>query len=227
MPRYALIEDDGERCIPCADVQGVFTGPEGEPLRLRGCTLPDELSGRLRAGRAIRPALFFLVAVDDFGIGTELSLVRFDVAEWSPHGGNQVDLVLREPLHDPPSPAARPIWDLWSAGRPAAKNLWAGYDRGEWLRAALAHHGADGPDRPPGVVYRLDATHVTDVSGFYCALGEAVNGPGWYFGRNLDALADCLRGGFGATPPFTVVGPEVPRVREVFESAGVTLRAAP
>ena len=28
-------------------------------------------------------------------------------------------------------------------------------------------------------------------------MGEAVNGPGGYFGRNLDAFADCLRGGFG------------------------------
>ena len=28
-------------------------------------------------------------------------------------------------------------------------------------------------------------------------IGAAVNGPGGYFGRNLDALNDCLRGGFG------------------------------
>jgi len=32
-----------------------------------------------------------------------------------------------------------------------------------------------------------------------------VNGPGGYFGADLDALADCLRGGFGATTPFTLV----------------------
>ncbi len=28
-------------------------------------------------------------------------------------------------------------------------------------------------------------------------MGEAVNGPGGYFGRNLDAFADCHSGGFG------------------------------
>ncbi|MGI5177242.1 barstar family protein [Dactylosporangium sp. CA-152071] len=44
-----------------------------------------------------------------------------------------------------------------------------------------------------------------DIEGFYCALGEAVNGPGGYFGWNLDALDDCLRGGWGARAPFTLV----------------------
>jgi RNAse (barnase) inhibitor barstar len=42
------------------------------------------------------------------------------------------------------------------------------------------------------------------VDSFYCAIGEAVNGPGGYFGWNLDALKDCLRGGWGAAPPFTL-----------------------
>ncbi|MBE1498057.1 RNAse (barnase) inhibitor barstar [Amycolatopsis lexingtonensis] len=198
LPRCVLVEDDGDRRIPCA-----------------------------AAGREIRPALYALAAVDRFGIEAEVSLVRLDIAEWFPRGGHLADLVLREPLHDPPAPAARPIWELWSAGPPAVKNLWAGHDRVEWLRAALAHRTGDGPDRPPGACYQVDGTHVADVTSFYCALGEAVNGPGGYFGRNLDALADCLRGGFGATAPFTVVGPEVPRVREVLEAAGVTLRAAP
>lgn len=139
MPRYVLVEDNGERRIPCADAEGVFTGPVGEPLRLRRCTLPAELSERLAAvvGRA-------------------------------PTGG--------EPL---------------------------------------------------GRAYRVDGAHVSDITSYCCALGEAVNGPGGYFGWNLDALADCLRGGFGAAPPFTVVGPEGPHVRKVFERAGVTLRATP
>lgn len=33
------------------------------------------------------------------------------------------------------------------------------------------------------------------------SIGEAINGPGGYFGWNLDALHDCLRGGFGALTP--------------------------
>ncbi|MEU0544614.1 barstar family protein [Nocardia sp. NPDC005978] len=53
-------------------------------------------------------------------------------------------------------------------------------------------------------MYTLVGDAVTDIDGFYCALGEAINGPGGYFGWNLDALADCLCGGFGATWPFTL-----------------------
>jgi RNAse (barnase) inhibitor barstar len=71
---------------------------------------------------------------------------------------------------------------------------------------ALNHHRHRGlPDDPPGAVYELDGRHVVDVDSFYCALGEAVNGPGGYFGWNLDAVVDCARGRWGATPPFTLV----------------------
>ncbi|WP_233579381.1 barstar family protein [Verrucosispora sp. FIM060022] len=69
---------------------------------------------------------------------------------------------------------------------------------------ALAHR-IDAADRPPGTTYDLDGRYVTDIEGFYCAIGEAVNGPGGYFGWNLDALHDCLRGGFGARTPFRLV----------------------
>ncbi len=47
--------------------------------------------------------------------------------------------------------------------------------------------------------------HVTDGRAFFCALGEAVNGPGGYFSRCMDGVADALCGGFGATRPFTLV----------------------
>jgi RNAse (barnase) inhibitor barstar len=48
-----------------------------------------------------------------------------------------------------------------------------------------------------GVQYQIDGIRITTLEDFYDAIGEAVNGPGGYFGRNLDALNDCLRGGFG------------------------------
>lgn len=47
------------------------------------------------------------------------------------------------------------------------------------------------------VIYRIDGRNVKSPSDFYREIGTAVNGAGGYFGRNLDALADCLRGGFG------------------------------
>jgi RNAse (barnase) inhibitor barstar len=45
--------------------------------------------------------------------------------------------------------------------------------------------------------YRIDGSRITSTSDLYAEIGRAVNGDGGYFGSNLDALADCLRGGFG------------------------------
>jgi RNAse (barnase) inhibitor barstar len=53
-------------------------------------------------------------------------------------------------------------------------------------------------------LFVLDGRPVTDEAGFYCAIGEAVNGPGGYFGWNLSALNDCLKGHWGAKPGFTL-----------------------
>ncbi|MFF3688547.1 barstar family protein [Streptomyces sp. NPDC002187] len=45
--------------------------------------------------------------------------------------------------------------------------------------------------------YVIDGAGITGLDSFWRAIGEAVNGPGGYFGSNLDALADCLSGGMG------------------------------
>ena len=47
------------------------------------------------------------------------------------------------------------------------------------------------------VVYAIDGSRIGSLEDFWLVMGEAVNGPGGYFGRNLDAFNDCLRGGFG------------------------------
>jgi RNAse (barnase) inhibitor barstar len=52
--------------------------------------------------------------------------------------------------------------------------------------------------------YYLDGRYVTDKISFYFTLGESINGPGGYFGGCLDSLSDCLSGGFGVKPPFTL-----------------------
>jgi RNAse (barnase) inhibitor barstar len=86
------------------------------------------------------------------------------------------------------------------------------------------------------VTFRIDGRNIKSIKDFYREIGTAVNGPGGYFGRNLDALADCLRGGFG-TPeerPFEFdwrhsassrrhLRDAFDAIREVFSDAGVTL----
>ncbi len=88
----------------------------------------------------------------------------------------------------------------------------------------LARHGPGEPphtlpDRPPGTTYHLDGGHITDPPGFFCALGEAVNGPAGYFGWGLDALDDCLCGNWGAGPPLTLVWHDAAIARACLGSA--------
>ncbi|MET8355045.1 MULTISPECIES: barstar family protein [unclassified Micromonospora] len=70
---------------------------------------------------------------------------------------------------------------------------------------ALAYRRSDLLDQSAGIVFDLDGRFVTDIEGFYCAIGEAINGPGGYFGWNLDALSDCLHSRWGARTPFRLV----------------------
>jgi RNAse (barnase) inhibitor barstar len=97
------------------------------------------------------------------------------------------------------------------------------------------------PDAP--LVFRLDGRKIKSVKDFYREIGRAVNGPDGYFGQNLDALVDCLRGGFG-TPedrPFEFEwrhseqsrrhlaeerGPFFDAILNAFDDAGVALRLA-
>ncbi|MEN3537649.1 barstar family protein [Microbispora sp. ZYX-F-249] len=198
----------------CRSTIGVFHDrpfPVEQPVTLVGCrpeepllTLMRRRSARNRhlqatvhavdaAGRAARTYKVLSAVV----IGSAPSRLDAGLLDITLHGG------FDEPFPD----GAREIYDLWYAGRPSRRNLWAGYDRGlrhEWAGAALFHRPHQ-PDRPPGLTYDLDGRFVTDIEGFYCAVGEAVNGPGGYFGWNLDAFDDCLRGGWGAARPFRLV----------------------
>ncbi|HYO01396.1 MAG TPA: barstar family protein [Mycobacterium sp.] len=99
------------------------------------------------------------------------------------------------------------------------------------------------PDSGVPRIFRIDGRKIKSVKDFYREVGRSVNGPGGYFGQNLDALADSLRGGFG-TPENQPYGFEwqhsdlsrrylqdVQRgqgtffdsVRDVFDDAGVRL----
>ena len=70
-----------------------------------------------------------------------------------------------------------------------------------------------GKQNVSGKTYQVASEGVTDVRGLHCALGEALRGPGGYYGWGLDALNDCLGGGFGVVPPFTVVWRNAEEVR--------------
>jgi hypothetical protein len=225
--RWLLLDEDttGEPdtvVALCADVDGLFVDtPAPPPARLLGCRPEPPLRRALEAlargagnpggalwRRRITTSICTVAedgtatpVVDGFLGGSVMAAVPSTLGE------GLLDVTLDAAVHHPMPTGAREIWELWRTGRPAERGAWVRYDRllrHHWSGAALAHH-LRAADRPAGSEYHLDGRHVTDLEGFFCAIGEAVNGPGGYFGWNADALNDCARGRWGAAPPFRLV----------------------
>lgn len=204
-------------CLAVSGSPGVAAGPARlvgcrpeQPLRAaldalaRGDGAPGGALWRRRVSSSI-----YSVAEDGTAIRTHAGLHgSVTVASPSRLGEGLLDITFDAAVHDPMPLGASQIWELWRAGRPAEPGLWVGYGsslRHQWSGAALAHHQSGAPDKPAGTTYNLDGRSVTDLEGFYCAIGEAINGPGGYFGWNGDALHDCMRGRWGAAWPFRLI----------------------
>jgi hypothetical protein len=182
------------------------------------CDSSRQLSCRPR--RALDPEEAALEIRDDRGELLTDRLPWATVSDWRPSscGADLIDLEIDGGRFTPVPEYARSIWERWLAGPPDAVNAWAGLDtrcRGAWLdlareRACRRSHHA----RPAGHAYELDGRHITDEPALYLALGEAVNGPGGYFGGCLAALDDCLRGTFGYTAPTTLLWRDAATARE-------------
>ena len=209
-PGYRLLGGHGEPWGTCRDlarVQLLQDEPLEPPLRLLGCAPRGALRAALDAGEEDLGHAKVL-RIDSSG-RTVQSATEGELRAWIPsaRGPGLIDLTL-EPWSERPPLAAREVWELWGDGRPAEPNRWARCDaegRRFWLGTALDNHDHDRQDRPSGTTYHLDGRHITDEPGFFCALGEAVNGPGGYFGWGFGALNDCLRGRWGAAPPLTLI----------------------
>ncbi|MEE4419111.1 barstar family protein [Streptomyces bugieae] len=194
---FSPLEEEGWR-----QVEWVGSAPEGGLLASL-----DHIGGRRAvAGNA------YLDVLDAEGVSMGSYFVN-DVTVLavrpSPLGTDLVDVTVRM-WCDQAMPGSGEVWELIRAGRLTRTGRWQERDaagRRAWLSVALWSHRYQRrgrPDAPAGTVFTLDGRHIVDEDSFYCALGEAVNGPGGYFGWNLDAVDDCLRGRWGATSPFTL-----------------------
>ncbi len=102
------------------------------------------------------------------------------------------------------------LWDLWREESPTKKNQWADLSEEErrgWLEIVKMYNFQIRHEYEEKVhqTINLDGTYITDYYSFFCALGEAINGPGGYFGDDFSSLRDCLCGGFGIISPFTII----------------------
>ena len=237
---YTPAETDAAVAV-CAEIRGLFVeaGSNVGPATLLGCRPELPLRRALDAlargvgnpGGAPRhrriDATIFSIAQDGSATSVGASL-HASVVGVGPSrlGEGLLDVTFDSAVHEAMPPGAEQISELWRAGRPDRAGQWADFDpalRHQWLRAA-AHHQHDFPDGPADAVCRLDGRNVTTVDGFYCAIGEAINGPAGYFGSNADALEDCLRaGGFGAVRPVRLVWHDSAVARTHLAAPGRTL----
>jgi hypothetical protein len=198
----------------CSAIDGLFrprTAPAPVPVELIGCEPAEPLLGALRRPRPWERDWAYLLVLDQHGAVMASRTVGLAIAGAWPSvlGGTLIDVTLADGGDDDrPPPAVRPVWEKWYQGTPAEPNLWAPFDtrgRAEWLELTTRawREPVPGPDRSGGE-YHLDGRFATDIPGLHCAMAEALLGPGRYFGREWQAFRDCLGGGFGVIPPFTL-----------------------
>jgi hypothetical protein len=78
---------------------------------------------------------------------------------------------------------AERAWELLRTGRLDRTGMWhelAPEDRHAWLSVALwslEYQRQGKPDASVGQAFTLDGRHIVDRDSFYCAIGEAINGP--------------------------------------------------
>ncbi|MGX1672508.1 barstar family protein [Streptomyces sp. NPDC055400] len=210
----ARVHDGYQWLGSCREFTRVMPPEQVPPaLVLRGLATTRRLRAVLAQGtrRALDLEEAALEIQDEQGQHLTDRLLWTKVNAWSPssHGTDLIDVELDASRFTPVPEHARPIWERWITGPPRAPGAWAGLgtrQREAWLelvreRACRRTHR----DRPTGHVYELDGRHVTDEPGLYLALGEAVNGPGGYFGGCPAALDDCLGGTFGCTTPAALL----------------------
>jgi len=79
-----------------------------------------------------------------------------------------------------------------------SKNIWKAFRKDElqgWLVFAL--NNMHSKISKENIEIEIDGNDFHNLDEFFCTVGEEINGTAGYFGRNIPALYDCLRGDFG------------------------------
>lgn len=78
------------------------------------------------------------------------------------------------------------------------KKIWKSFEKDElqgWLVFALNNMHSE--ISKENIKIEIDGNDFNNLDEFFCTLGEEINGIAGYFGRNIPALYDCMRGVFG------------------------------
>ncbi|MFG2023837.1 barstar family protein [Streptomyces sp. NPDC048825] len=208
-PLYMVTdEESGDLLVTAEEVEGFFVDPEEESPEVVFLRAREVNKGKRRTDDAVLQIVNRQgECIGEYFIGRA---VLGDTGAESPDGkissvsyrffGNRCDY-----------PAAAKIWRRWASGVTVKRGEWLQWpvrQHSAWLHVvqtawftanrSAARYGVDD-------VIHLDGAHIATKSGFFCALGEAVNGPGGYYGSNLDALADCISSNSGEGPLVKIV----------------------
>lgn len=217
-PAFALFrDDDGEELGHFVESGNLFVkrrrlGWQRAELTFDGGRLPTTLRSNIQDGLPRRLGNIWIGILNDAGatlgryyLASATLVNAVGSAKWA----NLCRFELNGVFPLAPHPESQPLWKLWAEGQITERNEWAALRpgaRNAWLEVARMRSASAAPkvDATTGATFDLDGTYVEDPVSFLCALGEAINGPGGYFGAGSDSLRDCLAGGFGARPPFVL-----------------------
>ncbi|HEY7222654.1 MAG TPA: hypothetical protein VH561_03425 [Micromonosporaceae bacterium] len=206
--RYSLRRDDGMAALAqWLEMDGFFVGgesaydafenPSEEPgtvrLTLRGVDWLDAAADRPTRTLELGDAVLEVLAGNGHVLG-DYSLwgARLTVPSGSP------DATLTAGVGALPHVGGEWAWDQWRASRPAQRNAWARLPVGHreaWLEVTRIVSFRENRMPYPALLEQidLDGGHVDDLASLFCALGDAVAGPGGWCASSLADLADCLR----------------------------------
>ncbi|MDX3487247.1 MULTISPECIES: barstar family protein [unclassified Streptomyces] len=197
---YRLVDrESGEVLLAAEDLRNYFMEEDREPPETVTFVRAHQVG---RARRKTEQAELQVVDRQGSTIGTYY-IGRVSAAfrhELVPSGVDRPDLDYSFLGYTCEYPRAGEIWRQWAAtGRPVKPGEWASHPS-DWheswihvVQTAWFDSGRSTTRYETGGTAVIDGSGFTTRDGFYCALGEAVNGPGGYFGSNRDAIIDCLR----------------------------------
>lgn len=208
LPLYVVCEEVGGVLIAAEEVEGFFVDAADKPSEVTFVGVHEVARSR----RKVEDAVMTVVNRQREKIGEYfIGRVVLGDAYVEQSGGKANRVTCRFFGDRCDYPEAKKIWLRWATGGAHEKGEWLRWPvnyQGAWLHVVqnswfatnhrAARYGVEGN------IY-LDGAQMMTRPGFYCALGEAVNGPGGYFGSNLDAVADCISSPFGEGPPERII----------------------
>jgi RNAse (barnase) inhibitor barstar len=210
-PLYRFVDDESQRVfLASCDIDGYFVdSPQEESgaIGLIGTSMaPDQVP------RLLQNVRLQVMDVQGEVIGTYyIGRVDLRAARASERVSGATDVEASFFGYSFPYPWAGKFWQLWAAGHPTELGEWRKFpseSHGSWLHVAQTvwfGSGRNAKRHSEDATCVIDGSGLANIAGFYCALGEAVNGPGGYFGSNLDALADCLASSRSNAAQFRLV----------------------